>query len=159
MTCRTCRAAGDVYQGIQMPAYDEDVYAWAFEQARFLREGRFDLLDIEHLADEIEDVGKTELRELVKLISVLLAYLLKWQYLPTERTGGWRAMIEAQRSAIVESLEESPSLRARIDETRRLQLIWGNALAQAMSETERDCFPTECPWAINDVLSEGWPPG
>ena len=42
-----------------MPAYDEDVFAWAFEQARFLREGRFDLLDIEHLADEIDDVWKT----------------------------------------------------------------------------------------------------
>jgi hypothetical protein len=53
-----------------MPAYDEDVYAWAFEQARFLREGRFDLLDIEHLADEIENVAKEEVRELIKRMSI-----------------------------------------------------------------------------------------
>src|ERR1700737_4467338 len=58
-----------------MPAYDEDVFAWAFEQARFLREGRFDLLDIEHLADEIDDVWKTELRELIKQISALFVSL------------------------------------------------------------------------------------
>ncbi len=37
--------------------YDEDVIAWANQQAQFLRSGRFDCLDIKHLADEIEDVG------------------------------------------------------------------------------------------------------
>ena len=37
--------------------YDEDVLLWSQQQARFLREGRFAELDIEHLADEIEDVA------------------------------------------------------------------------------------------------------
>lgn len=45
--------------------YDQDVVAWAAEQARLIREGRFDQLDIEHIADEIEDVGKSEQREQV----------------------------------------------------------------------------------------------
>jgi hypothetical protein len=80
-----------------MPAYVEDVYAWAFEQARFLREGRFDLLDIEHLADEIESVAKTEVRELIKQMSVLLAYLLNWHYQPTERNDSYSALVESQR--------------------------------------------------------------
>ena len=102
-----------------MPAYDEDAYAWAFEQARFLREGRFDLLDIEHLADEIENVAKTELRELTGQMSTLLAYLLKWYYLPAERTGSRSAVIEARRLAIADILEDSPSLRAEIDEPVR----------------------------------------
>ena len=34
------------------------------KQARLLRAGRFAELDIEHLADELEDVGKSEKREL-----------------------------------------------------------------------------------------------
>ena len=34
-------------------SYDTDVIAWANEQARLLRAGRFDALDIEHIADEI----------------------------------------------------------------------------------------------------------
>lgn len=141
-----------------MTAYDEDVFAWAFEQARFLREGRFDLLDIEHLADEIKAVGKTEVRELVKQISGLLAHLLKWQYLPSVRTGDWRAMIEAQRSGVLESLWDSPSLREMTEEPSNLQSIWEGALAQVTTETQRDYFPDECPWAIDDVLSEGWVP-
>jgi len=41
-------------------SYDNDVMAWANEQARLLRARRFDALDIEHIADEIEDVGKSE---------------------------------------------------------------------------------------------------
>lgn len=44
--------------------HQDDVVAWATEQARFLREGRLDLLDIAHLAEEIEDVGKREQRDL-----------------------------------------------------------------------------------------------
>jgi hypothetical protein len=80
-----------------MPAYDEDVYAWVFEQARFLREGRFDLLDVEHLADEIESVAKEEVRELIERMSVLLSRLLAWSYLPAQRTSRNSALIEARR--------------------------------------------------------------
>ena len=42
---------------INQNSYDRDIVAWANEQARLLREGRFEALDIEHIADEIEDVG------------------------------------------------------------------------------------------------------
>ncbi|MGF6727746.1 hypothetical protein P3T43_007138 [Paraburkholderia sp. GAS41] len=141
-----------------MPTYDEDVSAWAFEQARFLREHRFDLLDIAHLADEIEDVAKAELRELTKQMSVLLANLLKWHYLPAERTDSRSAMIEARRLGAAEILDDSPSLRARIDEPRTFPLIWADALAQAATENGLDWFPSECPWTIDDVLSEDWLP-
>jgi hypothetical protein len=40
--------------------YETDVIAWANEQARLLRAGLFSQLDIEHIAEEIEDVGKSE---------------------------------------------------------------------------------------------------
>jgi hypothetical protein len=155
---RHLRRTGDFYQGVQMTAYDEDVSAWAFEQARFLRERRFDRLDTEHVADEIDDVAKAELREFPKQVSVLLAYLLVWHYLPDERTGSRSAMIEARRLGVAEILDDSPSLRARIDEPRTFQFIWADALAQATTENEHDSFPSECPWAINDVLSESWLP-
>ncbi|SDI12632.1 protein of unknown function DUF29 [Paraburkholderia phenazinium] len=141
-----------------MTTYDEDVCAWAFEQARFLRERRFDLLDIEHLADEIEDIAKAELVELARQMSVLFALLLKWNHLPAERTDSRSAMIEARRLDVADILDDSPSLRAKVDEPRTFQLIWADALAQATAESGHDWFPSECPWAIDDVLSEGWLP-
>ncbi|WP_442753649.1 DUF29 domain-containing protein [Methylocystis sp. JAN1] len=44
--------------------YDDDFYAWANEQAALLRAGKFSGADIEHIAEEIESMGKTEKREL-----------------------------------------------------------------------------------------------
>jgi len=44
-------------------SYNGDIVAWANERARLLREGQFSQLDIEHIAEEIEDVGKSEQRE------------------------------------------------------------------------------------------------
>ena len=58
-------------------SYDEDVILWSKEQAALLRSGRFAQLDIEHLVDEIEDVGRCEQRELANRMAVLLAHLLK----------------------------------------------------------------------------------
>ena len=58
-----------------MQTYEKDIIAWANEQARLLRSGHFDQLDIEHIAEEIEDVGKSEQRELASRMSVLLAHL------------------------------------------------------------------------------------
>jgi hypothetical protein len=65
--------------------YDQDVVAWAAEQARLIRAGQFDQLDLEYIADEIEDVGKSEKRELASRLAVLLARLLKWQHQPARR--------------------------------------------------------------------------
>ena len=42
-----------------MQTYEKDIIAWANEQAKLLRAGQFDQLDIEHIAEEIEDVGKS----------------------------------------------------------------------------------------------------
>lgn len=41
-------------------AYDLDYYAWTQAQAKFLREGKLSELDLAHLAEEIEDMGRSE---------------------------------------------------------------------------------------------------
>ena len=56
-----------------MSDYEHDFYTWTQEQARALREGRFTELDLEHLAEEIEDMGKSEARGLQAQIERLIA--------------------------------------------------------------------------------------
>jgi len=141
-----------------MPTYDEDFYAWAHEQIRFLRERRIDLLDIEHLAGELDKVAKAKLRVLVDRTVKLLVHLFRWRYLPTERTDGLRAMIEAERSAVLERLQESPSFSNTTDEPSNYQMVWERALSEVTTDSQRDYFPDECPWSIDDVLSRGWLP-
>ncbi len=140
-------------------SYETDVVAWASEQARLLRAGRFELLDRDHLAEEIEDVGKSEQRELASRISVLLAHLLKWRYQPERRGASWEKTIVAQRKEIAYGLSEAPSLAAKLQETRWLEMVWARAIAQAVGETGLDSFPDACPWAMEEeVLNHGWLP-
>ena len=54
------------------PLYERDFYAWANEQAALLRDGKLAQADIEHIAEEIESMGRTEKRELVSRLTVLL---------------------------------------------------------------------------------------
>jgi hypothetical protein len=139
-------------------AYDADIVAWSEEQARLLRAGRFDALDIEHIAEEIEDMGKSEQRELASRMAVLLAYLLKWQYQPARRGNSWRRTIIAQRKEIAYHLDEAPSLKAKLSDPRWFDVVWAKALAQAVSETGVDVFPEVCLWTVGEILEEGfWP--
>ncbi len=141
-------------------AYDTDIVAWANEQARLLRAGRFDLLDLEHIAEEIEDVGKSERREIVSRMAVLLAHLLKWRYQPERRGNSWRRTIIAQRKELRVELKRTPSLRNLLDDPEWGEVIWAKAVAQATEETGLETFPEVCPWAVGEVLDgEWWPEG
>ncbi len=70
-------------------SYESDVVAWAKEQAAFIRAGHFDQLDLAHIAEEIEDVGKSEQRELASRMAVLLAHILQWKFQPQKRCMSW----------------------------------------------------------------------
>ena len=134
-------------------AYDKDVILWSQEQARLLRAGRFAELDIEHLADEIEDVGKSEKRELASRIAVLLAHLLKWSRQPQNRTNSWRATINDQRKRIALAIKETPSLKSVMRNRDWREDVWLDARAQARRETglaEED-LPEACPWPMDQA--------
>lgn len=138
--------------------YEKDVLAWANEQARLIRAKRFDLLDIEHIADEIEDVGKSEQRELASRMAVLLAHLLKWQYQPERQGSSWARTIKEQRRSVLRRLEKTPSLKGQLADLSWWADVWSDAVAQAASETGLSDFPEACPWLEAEILSEPWLP-
>ena len=142
-------------------SYETDVVAWAKEQAGFVRAGRFDQLDLEHIADEIEDVGKSEQRELASRMAVLLAHLLKWEHHPDRRGASWRASITTQRHRIKRRLDKTPSLQPMLTNPEWIDEMWADGREAASRETQIGfaIFPEVCPWPISDVLSESWLPG
>lgn len=133
-------------------SYETDVVAWANEQARLIRSGQFDLLDLEHIAEEIEDVGKSEQRELASRMAVLLAHLLKWQCQPERRGSSWERTIRHQRERIVLALKRTPSLKATLAIADWRREMWLDALDQAERETGLAVFPESCPWPMDQVL-------
>ncbi|MBC7800119.1 MAG: DUF29 domain-containing protein [Gemmatimonadaceae bacterium] len=138
--------------------HSRDFYAWANEQAALLRAGRLAEADVPHIAEEIEALGRTEKRELVNRLAVLLLNLLKWAYQPERRGTGWRLTIEEQRRQLGRHLRDNPSLRSVQDEA--LSDAYGDALLRAELETQlpRDVFPWTCPYTWEQAQDEAfWP--
>ena len=144
--------------------YEQDIVAWANEQANFVRNKQFELLDLEHIAEEIEDVGKSEQRELASRMAVLLCHLLKWKYQPDRQGSSWQATIKTQRDRIRHRLKKTPSLKTCLDDDEWWADAWADARDVATKETAiaYDKFPEQCPWSVqnvlSNVLSEDWFP-
>ena len=138
--------------------YDADIIAWANEQAWLVRNRKFELLDVEHIAEEIEDVGKSEQRELGNRMTVLIAHLLKWQFQPERQGRSWELTIRNQRKAIQLHLKQVPSLKSKLGDVEWWEIIWGDAVYQASKETELDTFPETRLWSIDNILSDSWLP-
>ena len=139
-------------------AYEADFYGWANEQAALLREGRLKEADIGNIAEEIESMGRSEKRELVSRLAVLLTHLLKWRYQPAGRGSSWRASIDVQRDRLADLLEDNPSLRPQIPIA--LARAYREAVVVAGDESKlgRTAFPIETPWNFEEALNpDYWP--
>ncbi len=132
--------------------YDEDFAVWTEEMARLLRAGHLDEVDIEHVAEEIEDMGKSQRDEVLNRSTVLLFHLLKWKFQSEKRSGSWRATIRTQRDEIRRGLRTSPSLRRKLRES--VAEVYQDALKRASDETglPRRAFPAECPCTLDEIL-------
>jgi hypothetical protein len=139
-------------------SYDEDLYAWTQEQAALLRARRTEGLDWDHLAEEIEWMVGRDRRELKNRLRVILLHLLKWQGQPGKRGASWRKSLRTQRRHIRDLLEESPSLRRHVPEL--IADAYPDAVKDALDETglPPDRFPSDCPYAPDDVLTEDYLP-
>jgi hypothetical protein len=124
--------------------YETDFYAWANEQAALLRAGKLSEADIAHIAEEIESMGKTEKRELVSRLTVLLTHLLKWKFQPALRGRSWRLTIIEQRTEV----------------RNHLAVAYDLAIIKAAQETaiDEDGFPSDCPWRFQQATADDfWP--
>ncbi len=138
--------------------HDSDFYAWSLEQAALLRAGRAAEADLGAIAEEIESMGKTEKRELVSRLTVLLLHLLKWERQPAGRGNSWRLSIANARDEIADLLGDNPSLKTVIDEVTASAYRYARRKAAIETEMGEDAFPAQCPWSFAQAVDEGfWP--
>ncbi|MFB2892931.1 DUF29 domain-containing protein [Aerosakkonemataceae cyanobacterium BLCC-F50] len=138
--------------------YETDFYAWLLKSAELLRRGEFAELDLEQIAEELEGMARSDKRQLVNRLAVLLAHLLKWQYQPEKRSKSWQRTIREQRKRISLLLEDSPSLKYEIEE--KLTDAYEIAVLSAANETglDEDYFPESCEYALDEVLDSNFYP-
>jgi hypothetical protein len=141
------------------PDYDTDYAAWADSQAAALRAKDWAALDLEHLAEEVEDLAGRHRDALGSELKRLLVHLLKWHHQPTHRSDSWLESIEQARQAIDELLDDYPSL------ADYPQVLLPKAYLRARRQAARETklalttFPLEgCSWDLDDIRREGWLP-
>lgn len=132
--------------------YDLDFAAWAEKNAELLRAGRFSEIDLEHVAEEIEDMAKRQRHALGRRVARLIQHLLKWQLQPEKRSTSWQVTIVNQRDAISALLKESPSLKPGFAD--QVSEAYSSATRLAAVEMRRDlkAFPPACPYTSVQLL-------
>jgi hypothetical protein len=146
------------------PRYDDDFYAWTQYQAQVLRDmpapdNRFDR---EHVAEEIEDLGKSERNAMRSEVRRILEHFLKIAYSPAaEPRLAWKESIANARA----ELDDRLTATLRRDIEAELPRLYARAKDVAEASLDRygeadaaTGFPARCPYTLEEILKIGWYP-
>jgi hypothetical protein len=138
--------------------YEKDFFLWTEKSAELLRAGRFSEADIMNIAQEIEDMGRSNKLEIQSRFAILVGHLLKWQFQTGARSRSWRATIDIQRIDLKAALKQMPSLRAYLAD--RIADFYPKAVAVAVRDTglAKSAFPKICPYTIEQILYQQFLP-
>ena len=131
--------------------YARDVYTWSQEQAQLIRNGRWDVIDRDNVAEEIESVGRTEFSKLESAMRILMIHMLKWDYQPERRSRSWLLSINEQRLRLNDVIADNPGLRPRIHEA--MTRAYRRARLRAMKETGLETIPEACSYSFDDITT------
>ncbi len=139
--------------------YEDDVHAWALEQAELIRLGRFHDLDTDNLIDEVRDLARRERNELVSRLALVFQHLLKWDVQPERRSASWARTIREQRYQVEELLADAPSLRAYLSVLSDRAFRQGRVAALNETGLTDSTIPDANPYAWDEVMTRPvvWP--
>ena len=146
------------------PRYEDDFYAWTQHQAEVLRsmpvsDNRFDR---EHVAEEIEDLGKSERDAVRSQVRRIIEHFLKLAHSPAEQPRfDWMETIDDAR----ETLSDKLTATLRRDAEANLEKLYAEGRRRAARALRRhgepdaaDQLPLACPWSLDEICREDWYP-
>ena len=146
------------------PRYDDDFYAWTRHQAEVLRsmpapDNRFDR---EHVAEEIEDLGKSERDAVRSQIRRIIEHFLKLAYSSAEQPRlGWMETVDDAREMLSDKL--TATLRRDAEDNSGTLYAEGRrraarALRRLGEPDAADALPQLCPYSLDEICREDWYP-
>jgi hypothetical protein len=133
--------------------HQQDLYSWLVEQARLVRDGRWQAIDQDNLAKEIERLAQQQFDTLASAIHGLLTHLLKWDHPAIRRSRGRVQSMQSQRQAVADVLVRNPGLAPRIPEA--LAHCYRKARAEAANDVglDENSFPAKCPYEWDEIVA------
>ena len=138
--------------------YDEDWVLWIDAQVRLLSEKRFSELDLGNLVEELDGMKTKELRTLKNRLRVLIMHLLKCEFQKSYPQNKWHATLIEQRERIRALLQDSPSLRSRLEEYAGANYAYARKMAALETGLALATFPAENPYSIKQILDHDFMP-
>jgi len=139
------------HKGLGSALYDCDYYAWVREQVDALRRRRLEDVDWENVAEEIEDLGRSEKRALRSQLARLVEHLLKIDRAATRVRSaslrGWEVSVRSARRTVVEPPDQNPSLQAELRNIFARAYLDGRDQPLASLKLPDSAIPETPPWS------------
>jgi hypothetical protein len=134
------------------PLYDADILLWSEQQAELLRHRSANALDWANLAEEIEDVGRSQLRAVRSHLVQALLHDLKAEAWPLSRDAPhWRAEARLHRDEA--RADYTPSMAQRLD-VAKLYRQARRGMPETIDGTAPLPVPASCPVTLAELLAE-----
>lgn len=145
--------------------YDRDFQQWLGQTVQQLQTRQFEGLDVDHLIEELTDLGRSEKNALKSNLTILLAHLLKFRVqstAPETMQGSWYSSVIEHRQRVLDSLESTPSLKTFLPEAmaqaypnaRKIAIKEGKLAKFGISTPSEADYPLSCPFSIQEILDE-----
>ena len=141
--------------------YQDDFYAWTRRQAELLRARRYDDLDLEHLIEEVAELGDAAKKSARSRGRTIIEHLLKLQHSPAvDPRAGWRDTIRTQRDDLLDDL--TPTLRRELEQEleelyARARKRTAGSLRDHGEPAAADALPATCPYSLDQITGDWLP--
>ncbi len=133
--------------------YDTDFCLWIDHNVSLLRQGNLQDIDVENIAEELDSMSRSDKRELLSRLTVLIMHLLKWEYQVDKRSKSWTSTIKVQRLGIKKLIKNSPSLKYNIEAVVIEAYDDAKYLFEDETEIDKNTLPITCPYTFEELMN------
>ncbi|NBU97478.1 MAG: DUF29 domain-containing protein [Spirochaetia bacterium] len=138
--------------------YEKDEHLWLLENAKLLREGKWEQADFDNIAETLEDMGRRDLREVVSRLKVLMIHLLKWTLQTEARSSSWKGTIRHQRDELNSMFEDSYNLKKHAEDSFSKSYKKAREIASDETGIPLSHFPEDPPFTFEQAIGEDYLP-
>ena len=137
--------------------YEVDDHLWLEETIKLLKVHRFHELDLDHLIEELESLGRRDKNKATSLLEQVIRHLLLLQFWTEQyenNAAHWEAEIDSFRTQLKRHL--TTNLYQHLEE--EYNNIYEDARRYVSKKTRLKRLPENCPYTLEQILDINWLP-